>query len=515
MDYISVAQAAQKLGISERTVRDRCRKGLIRGAFMTGKTWNVPAEAEKISKKEDREAQLRYVKLLTDERKSGATGGTYGRFRAEFTFSEIKRRPDAPDEEIIKELLLSGTVNTKNAPVSAEAITEAINVSACVDLVFETYGTAITEKYLKELHRRLCVNTADSRKDWIRIGEYKAVPTSVTDKGSVLPEDVKEELTRLISSYKRKRNVTEKTLRSFASEFIRISPFQTKNEMISDLIMLKESLKNGIPPSCSESDGRTNGTESLLNNAIPILEFDGSESAVIEPDHEKLCVRLPEKCVFAFLGEYVDEYAKVSSARTVAEFVSATKIFPVYEISRNGQAFVLCQAPVGAAAAAQLLDWLIGYGVKRVISVGSCGALTEFSEGEFVIPSKALRDEGASYHYAPPSRYAETDEGIRKALKEALSEKGFAYAEAMTWSTDGFYRETREKVLRRRAEGCAVVEMECSALAACAGFRGAEFASLLYTADTLSDVDGYDERNWGEHIRKTALELCAEAILKL
>ncbi len=254
---------------------------------------------------------------------------------------------------------------------------------------------------------------------------------------------------------------------------------------------------------------------SIIKNEIPILEFDSEQTAVIEPTHEKFDIRLPGKCVFAFLGEYIDEYASKTDTRQVSEFVSATKRYPVYITKYKGEEIVLCQAPVGAAPAAQLLDWLIGYGVREIISAGSCGALEKLPESTFLVPGKALRDEGTSYHYAPPSRFMEIGEGARKAIRETILEHGMKYREVVTWSTDGFYRETKEKVAYRKSEGCSVVEMECSALAAVSAFRKATWGMILYTADSLADVDKYDERNWGGNAYEYALTLCLDAVLKL
>lgn len=159
--------------------------------------------------------------------------------------------------------------------------------------------------------------------------------------------------------------------------------------------------------------------------------------------------------------------------------------------------------------------YLIGYGVREVISAGSCGALEKFPESTFLVPNKALRDEGTSYHYAPPSRFVEISEKARKAIEETILEHSMKYQEVITWSTDGFFRETKEKVAYRKSEGCAVVEMECSALAACADFRGATWGMILYTADSLADVDKYDERNWGGNAYEYALTLCLDAVIKL
>ena len=254
---------------------------------------------------------------------------------------------------------------------------------------------------------------------------------------------------------------------------------------------------------------------SITRNEIPILEFDTDQTAVISPTHEKLDLKLPKKCVFAFLGGYIDEYAGKTETRKVSEFVSATKQYPIYVTTYSGEEIVLCQAPVGAAPAAQILDWLIGYGVREIISAGSCGVLEIFPESTFLVPHKALRDEGTSYHYAPPSRFIEISQKARKAIKETVCEHGLKYQEVVTWSTDGFFRETKEKVAYRKSEGCSVVEMECSALAACAAFRGATWGMILYTADSLSDIDKYDERNWGGNAYEYALKLCLDALLKL
>lgn len=254
---------------------------------------------------------------------------------------------------------------------------------------------------------------------------------------------------------------------------------------------------------------------SIVKNEIPILEFDTEQTAVINPTHENLDLQLPKKCVFAFLGAYIDEYANQTNSRQVSSFISATKHYPIYITSYKGEDIVLCQAPVGAAAAVQILDWLIGYGVREIISAGSCGVLEKFPESTFLIPNKALRDEGTSYHYAPPSRFMEVSAKARKAIEETVLEHGMKYQEVISWSTDGFFRETKEKVAYRKREGCSVVEMECAAMAACAAFRGAAWGMILYSADSLADVEKYDMRNWGGNAYEYALTLCLDAVLKI
>lgn len=254
---------------------------------------------------------------------------------------------------------------------------------------------------------------------------------------------------------------------------------------------------------------------SITKHEIPLLEYDHTPHAVLSPNHEQLHIKLPEKAVFAFLGDTIDTYANAHSAVIAEHFISTTKSYPIYIVNYNGESICLCQAPAGAPAAVQIMDWLIAYGVKKIISVGSCGTLINLPENTFLVPIKALRDEGTSYHYLPPSRFVELDKQTRTSIEKTLFRLDLPYTECVTWTTDGFYRETRDKVEYRRREGCSVVEMECAALAACAQFRGVQFGQLLYTADSLANADAYDERNWGAGSLEKALHICLEIAIDL
>lgn len=253
----------------------------------------------------------------------------------------------------------------------------------------------------------------------------------------------------------------------------------------------------------------------LFKNEFPILEYDDRKEAVINPNHEGLDLKLPRKCVYAFLADHIDEYAANNKATKVSEFVSATKVYPVYVIHYKGEQVTLAQAPVGSAAAAQFMDWLISYGVREIISTGTCGALVDIEEGVFLIPTRALRDEGASYHYMAPSRFIDIDRMAISPIRKTFEDRGLTYLETTTWSTDGFYRETRDFVKYRIEEGCQVVEMECASLAAVARFRDVIWGEILFTADTLSDPNNYDQRNWAEDSFAFALELCLDSVINI
>ncbi|MCR4644880.1 MAG: nucleoside phosphorylase [Oscillospiraceae bacterium] len=254
---------------------------------------------------------------------------------------------------------------------------------------------------------------------------------------------------------------------------------------------------------------------SIFKNDIPILEYDNDQAGVIAANHEHESLHLPERALFAFLGEAVDRYAKAHGAVIVDHYETISKLYPIYVLEKDGQQICLVEAPVGAPAATAILDALIACGVRKIISGGSCGVLVPMEENVFLIPRKALRDEGTSYHYLPPERFVTVSEAARKAIAATLQSRHLPFSEVVTWSTDGFFRETKGMVEYRKSEGCSVVEMECAALAACAQFRGAAWGELLFTADTLANAERYDARDWGRDSIDLALELCMEAVLHL
>lgn len=105
-----------------------------------------------------------------------------------------------------------------------------------------------------------------------------------------------------------------------------------------------------------------------------------------------------------FMETGVDDYALENDCEIIGQFITVTKLFPVYKTNHNGVDLAVCQAPLGGAAATQIMEQLIAGGVKKIIAAGCCGALYKDNEGDFYIPVSALRQEGASYHYLPPSR---------------------------------------------------------------------------------------------------------------
>ena len=243
----------------------------------------------------------------------------------------------------------------------------------------------------------------------------------------------------------------------------------------------------------------------IIKNEIPILEYDDHSLEVIEPNHGSKDIKLPEKCLFAFLGDVVDRYAKEQGADIAEEYITVSHNIKVYIMHEKDEDICLVQPTIGAPAATALLDYLVSCGCKKIIAVGSCGVLTDIPENAFLVPTRALRGEGTSYQYLPASRYIELDEEPISVIENTFKEHDLPFVTCTTWTTDGFFRETKDMVKYRLEEGCSVVEMECSALAACCQKRGAKFGQFLFTADSLANVHEYDLRDFGLDSHEKAL----------
>ena len=252
----------------------------------------------------------------------------------------------------------------------------------------------------------------------------------------------------------------------------------------------------------------------VFKNQIPILEFDSEQNAVIIPGHHS-DYNFPRKAVMLFMEPEINDFVAKNQCEVVGKFVSVTKEFWVYKTQINGSDIAFVQAPLGGAGAVQIMEQLIAGGVEEIIAAGCCGALVEDTEGSFFVPVAALRQEGTSYHYLPPSREIELDAVPINAICKVLENAGLNYKTCKTWTTDGFYRETKEMVTYRKSEGYSVVEMECASMAACAKMRGILFGQVLFTADSLADVDAHDIRNWGNDFFVTAMKIAMEAVTEV
>jgi uridine phosphorylase len=248
----------------------------------------------------------------------------------------------------------------------------------------------------------------------------------------------------------------------------------------------------------------------------PILEYDPNPDAIIRPERLIEPIGAPEHCVICFFGEVIASLVQSGQARQIAAQRSEIGEHPVYELDVAGRRLALFHPGVGAPLVAGLLEEVICLGARKFVACGGCGVLDrKIAAGHIIVPVSAVRDEGTSYHYLPPSREVfASPEGVA-AIANVLTRYGISHLLGKTWTTDAIYRETPEKVALRRAEGCQAVEMEAAAFFAVAQHRGVTLAQMLYAGDDVSGAE-WDHREWQRlPVRERLFWLAAEACLML
>lgn len=248
----------------------------------------------------------------------------------------------------------------------------------------------------------------------------------------------------------------------------------------------------------------------------PILEFDPDPHAVVEPDRVvEPGPHFAERAVLCFFSQVLDRLA-AERAPVLFELEAAHGIHPVYGFDVEGERIAVFHPGVGSALAGGFFEESMAHGCRKFMAVGTAGGLVPgLTLGHAIVPTFAVRDEGTSYHYLAPSRSVEPTREAVTALKKVLKRHDVPFVTGGTWSTDGFYRETKGKVERRVEEGCLTVEMEAAALFAIGRFRGVPIAQLLMTSDLMSD-DGWSGFAIPDHdVRWSLFLMAAEAVLAL
>ncbi len=230
--------------------------------------------------------------------------------------------------------------------------------------------------------------------------------------------------------------------------------------------------------------------------------FDPERNAVINPDivHQKIS-GFPETMVSVFSHHLFRALLDFLGGTVIAETHDVDGVWPVYEVTYHGKRFALYKARLGAPACVGSFEDVIPFGIKRIILLGNCGVLDRsIQDCGIIIPNRAIRDEGTSYHYAPAADYIDVNHRYIREFKEVCDRFGYPYVEGTTWTTDAFYRETPKKIEARKKMGAICVEMECAAMQAMCNFRGVEFFQFLYAGDNL-DHSSWDPRSLSGTVR--------------
>ncbi len=232
-----------------------------------------------------------------------------------------------------------------------------------------------------------------------------------------------------------------------------------------------------------------------MEYSYPLFEHDQTVPAVIEPSKVlKSLEAMPDRAIILFYQGVIDTLLERALLTHIDDRRSEVGLFPVYSMEYMGRHVAILNPGIGAPAAAGFFEELIAMGVNKAIGCGSCGVLRrDIPRGEIVVVDSAVRDEGTSYHYLQPSREVPANKRVLKKIEETLRELDVPFLKGKTWTTDAFYRETRDIVQRRLQEDCITVEMEASALMAVAQFRSIDYGQLLSTGDDVSGED-WDRR---------------------
>ena len=249
MRYLSVAETAKRWDISERSVRNYCAHGRVPGAFLTGKTWNVPEDAAKplrANQKENKPKTL--LSILQEEKKSKYSGGIYHKTQIDLTYNSNHMEGSRLTHDQTRYIFETNTIGVENETLNVDDVIETANHFRCIDMIIDNAKSTLSEKFIKELHLILKSGTSDSRLEWFSVGDYKKRPNEAGGMPTAMSEEAADKMKALLTEYNGKEEKTFEDVLDFHVKFERIHPFQDGNGRVGRLIMFKECLKYNIVP---------------------------------------------------------------------------------------------------------------------------------------------------------------------------------------------------------------------------------------------------------------------------
>ena len=249
MRYLSVTETAKKWNVSERSVRNYCAHGRVEGAFLSGKTWNIPENAEKPERSNKKKGQpVTLLSILQEQKASKYSGGIYHKTQIDLTYNSNHMEGSRLTHDQTRYIFETNTIDVENEVLNVDDVIETANHFRCIDVMIDYAKSPLTEKFIKELHLILKNGTSDSRKEGFAVGEYKKIPNEVGGMDTALPEEVSDRMKALLVEYNSKGEKTFEDILDFHVKFERIHPFQDGNGRVGRLIMFKECLKYDIVP---------------------------------------------------------------------------------------------------------------------------------------------------------------------------------------------------------------------------------------------------------------------------
>ena len=248
MEYISVIEFANKYGISERTARNYCANGKIEGAFLTGKTWIIPAEAVLPKRKHSKVRTFPLLATLKEQKEMKLKGSIYHRTQIDLTYNSNHIEGSRLTHDQTRYIFETNTIGIIDEAINVDDIVETINHFRCIDYIIDHAEDKLSESLIKQLHLILKTGTSDSRKDWFMVGDYKRLPNEVGGIDTCPPKEVHQQMKALLSEYNAIKCRSLEDILDFHLRFEKIHPFQDGNGRVGRLIMFKECLANSIIP---------------------------------------------------------------------------------------------------------------------------------------------------------------------------------------------------------------------------------------------------------------------------
>lgn len=248
MRYISIGEFAGKYGISERTARNYCANGKIEGAFLTGKTWNVPEDASLPIRNKSRVKESPLLEALREQKAMKLKGGIYHRTQIDLTYNSNHIEGSRLTHDQTRYIYETNTIGVTDESINVDDIIETTNHFRCIDLIIDRIEEKLTETFIKELHRILMSGTSDSRKDWFAVGDYKRLPNEVGGVETCSPSEVHRQMKALLLEYNSKKEKTFEDMLDLHQRFESIHPFQDGNGRVGRLVLFRECLVNGAVP---------------------------------------------------------------------------------------------------------------------------------------------------------------------------------------------------------------------------------------------------------------------------
>ena len=247
--YISVEEAAQGWLVSERSVRNYCAQGRVEGALLEGKTWKLPANAQKPDRKpRHSSAEENLLAFLKREKEAGLKGGIYHKIQIDLTYNSNHIEGSKLTHDQTRFIFETKTLGVTGKAVKVDDIVETVNHFRCIDLIIEGAASKLTESFIKQLHFILKSGTTDSQKSWFKVGDYKLLENEVGGVETTKPAEVPAAIKALLKEYNSKADITLDDILDFHVRFEAIHPFQDGNGRVGRLIMFKECLKHNIVP---------------------------------------------------------------------------------------------------------------------------------------------------------------------------------------------------------------------------------------------------------------------------